>query len=202
MRIVVLGPQGSGKGTQAELLSKKFDIPHISVGDILRANVKNKTELGRIAAPYLSKGALVPDKIVVNMLKDYIDSSFVIDGFPRNTAQAKAFEKVTDVEQILLIDIPDREAIRRISGRRSCECGAVYNIYTNPPKIQNLCDNCKKALYQRDDDKEETVRKRLSIYHNETEPILDFYERKGVLHRIDGEQQIEKVFEDILNILE
>jgi len=201
MKIILIGAQGSGKGTQADLLLKKFSIPHISTGNIIRGNVKDKTELGKLAESYVSRGKLVPDKIVNNVLKNRIENDdckngFILDGYPRNIVQAEMLKKITDVDYVLEIYIPDREAIRRISGRRSCKCGAVYHVFYNPPKIPNICDKCGTKLFQRDDDKENVVRKRLEIYHNETEPLLEFYKEKYI--RINGEQPIEEVFRKIL----
>lgn len=204
MKIILIGPQGSGKGTQAKLLSKKFKIPKISTGDILRQNTEKKTELGKIAASFTNTGKLVHDDVINEIVKkrlseDDCKNGFILDGYPRKIMQAEFLKKITDIDYVLEIYISDREAVRRISGRRSCKCGDVYHIFYNPPRIDEKCNKCGSQLFQRDDDKEETVRKRLDIYHKETEPLIEFYKDKHT--RINGEQPIEDVFKEILEKL-
>lgn len=204
MKIIILGPQGSGKGTQTGLISKKFNIPKISMGDILRYNVSNKTELGELAGSYMNKGNLVPDDVVNKIVKDRISkddckNGFILDGYPRNVKQAEMLKKITDIDFVLEVDISDKEAIKRISGRRSCSCGEVYHTFYNPPKISEICDKCGSRLFQREDDKEEYIKKRLETYHKETSQIIEFYKEKHI--RIEGKQTIEKVFEDIIKTL-
>lgn len=204
MRIIIIGPQGSGKGTQADLLSKKYSIAHISTGNILRENVENKTELGKLAEEYMNRGQLVPAEPIVKIIDERIKrndckNGFILDGYPRNIKQAEKLDDITGIDYVLEIVVSDRESIRRITGRRSCKCGAVYHTFYNPPKIPGKCDKCRSELFQRDDDKEETVRKRLEIYHEETEKLIEFYKDKHI--RINGEQPIEDVFREILEKL-
>lgn len=201
MRIILLGPQGSGKGTQAGLLSKKLNVPKITTGDILRDNEKEGTKLGKLASSYMNKGKLIPDETINKIVEERLNKEnckkgFVLDGYPRNVKQAEMLKKMTDIDFVIEIAISDKEAIKRISGRRSCKCGEVYHISYNPSKVPETCDKCGSRLFQRDDDKEELVKKRLEIYHKETEPLTEFYKDKHI--RIDGEQSIEKVFEDII----
>ncbi len=199
MKLIMLGPQGSGKGTQAKLLSEKFAIPHISTGDIFRENIKNKTELGKKALEYINKGKLVPDELVNEIVSSKIAhlQGFILDGYPRKLSQAEFLESFSNIDYAIEISISDEAAIKRISGRRVCEsCGATYSIYDEG--YTGKCLKCGSELKIRDDDKEEAVKKRLEIYHTETKPLLGFYSSKGILIKIDGEQPIEKVFEDIL----
>jgi len=200
MNLIILGPQGSGKGTQADLIAKKTGIAHISTGDMLRANVKEGTELGKIAEECMNKGQLVPNDITVDMLKERLNQEdakkgFVLDGFPRNIEQANALDKITKIDKVVEVKVSNRESIRRIAGRRTCKCGAVYHTFYNPPNILDICDKCDSNLVQRDDDKEDVIRKRLDIYHSQTAPLIDHYKDKHIA--INGEQTIEKVFEDI-----
>ncbi|MBU0979975.1 MAG: adenylate kinase [Nanoarchaeota archaeon] len=196
MKLVMMGVQGCGKGTQAELISKKFKILHISTGDLLRDEVASKSELGKEAEGFMNKGLLVPDKVLLGMLKGRLSEldGFILDGYPRNREQAEALSGITELDGAIEIGVSDREAIKRISGRRSCKCGAVYHVFYNPPGRPNICDRCGKPLFQRDDDQEDAVAKRVALYHEKTEPVLKFYEEKGILHKIDGEQAIEEVF--------
>ncbi len=205
MKLMIVGPQGSGKGTQAKLISEKYNIPHISTGDLLRAAVKDETEVGKQIKDILGRGELVPDEIVINLIKDKLkesDKGFILDGFPRNLEQAKALDKITQLDKVIDVIISDKESVKRISGRRSCpKCGSVFHITTNQPKKEDVCDNCGEGLVQRDDDKEEVIKKRLQIYHEQTSLLEDFYRNEEILEEIDGEQPIEKVFEDIVKVL-
>lgn len=204
MKLMIIGPQGSGKGTQAKLLEKKFNLVHVATGDLLRDAVKEKTELGLKIKDILERGELVPDGIVISLIKEELKDSknFILDGFPRTLEQAKALDKITRLDKVIDIIVSDKESIKRISGRRSCpKCGAVFHVITNPPKKENLCDNCGSELIQRDDDKEDVIKKRLKIYHEQTSLLEDFYRNEGILEEINGEQSIEKVFEDIVKVL-
>jgi len=204
MKIIILGPQASGKGTQANMLSNEFDIPHISTGDIFRDNIKNLTELGKLALSYTNKGALVPDDVTNKIVADRLSQAdcsegFILDGYPRNIEQAEFLDTIVEVDKVLEIKVSDDEAIKRISGRRTCEkCGAVFSIYqTNEEDLTSACKKCGGKLIIRDDDTESAVRKRLEIYHEQTEPIVDYYRKKQILVSINGKQSIEKIFEII-----
>jgi len=201
MKIILIGPQGSGKGTQAKILSEKMGIPHISTGDLVRGAVG---ELKEEVDSYINKGNLIPDELIVGMLKERLDDEdclegFILDGFPRNPEQAKMLEGIMKVDRVIEISISDDEAVRRISGRFACsKCGKGYNVVTmTPPKKEGKCDDCGGELTQRGDDHEAALRKRLGIYHNETEPLLENYNSI----KIDGEQSARKVSEDILKEL-
>ena len=204
MKIVMLGPQGSGKGTQAALIAKEFSLPHISTGDIFRENIKNQTELGKKVLEYTNKGLLVPDELVNEIIQDALNKhpeGFILDGYPRNIAQAKVldgFEGIK-IDHIIEIRISDEEAVRRISGRRTCEdCGFVTSYYAKDYDKENeKCSRCGGKMVIRDDDKEDAVKKRLEIYHNETEPIIEFYRDKDVLLSIEGERPIDDIFREI-----
>ncbi|MCF7861854.1 adenylate kinase [Candidatus Woesearchaeota archaeon] len=206
MKIVMLGPQGSGKGTQAAKIAEKLNLPHISTGDIFRENIKNQTELGKLAQEYTNLGKLVPDEVTNKMIADRLSKEkkgFILDGYPRNSKQAKALEEMTHIDYVINIEISDNESVRRISGRRTCEsCGEVFHTIFKKPKNEGVCDKCKGKLLQRDDDNEEVVRKRLEIYHEMTKPLVDFYRNEDVLIEINGEQPIMKVFKDIVMNLE
>lgn len=203
MKLIFIGPQGSGKGTQAFRLKEKLNIPHISTGDIFRENIKNNTELGIEAQKYMNEGKLVPDELVIRLIKDRLSqddakTGFILDGFPRNTEQAKALSEATDIDKVVLIDLDDATAIERIGGRRTCKkCGTVYHVKFNPPKEEGKCDEDGEELIQRDDDKEEAIKKRLEIYHKETQPISDFYKEQGILISVDGSKSIDDVEKDI-----
>ncbi|MFH1358777.1 MAG: adenylate kinase [archaeon] len=198
MKLIFIGPQGSGKGTQAKILAEKLNIPHISTGDLFRSL---KGELKQQVDKIINKGDLVPDELTLEILKKRLEQpdaqkGFILDGFPRNLNQAELLKTITHPDKVIEITLPDEEAIRRISGRQNCKaCGSIFNKFTNPPKQPNTCNNCNDSLYQRADDTEEAVKKRLKTYHNETEPILDFY--KDNLIQINGQQAIEKIAEDI-----
>lgn len=212
MRIVLLGPPGAGKGTQASSIVKKYEIPHISTGDIFRKNIKEKTALGKKAKEYIDKGLLVPDDIVVAIVQDRLvmedcKDGFMLDGFPRTVAQAQALDEELNklhlsLDKVINIEVEKEELIERAVGRRICkECGATYHIKFNPPSKHEVCDDCGGELYQRKDDTEETVRKRIEIYLQETKPLINYYKEQEILVEIDGEQDIDKVFSDIVNAL-
>ncbi len=213
MKIVMLGAPGAGKGTQAMMISEKYGLPHISTGDIFRANIKNGTELGMKAKAFMDEGRLVPDELTVELLLDRVKeedcrNGYVLDGFPRTIPQAdvltEALAKSGDkVDYAINIDVPDENIVRRMSGRRAClNCGATYHIEHIPPKKEGICDVCGKELVQRDDDRPETVLKRLGVYHEQTQPLIDYYEKAGVLRNVDGTRSLEEVFSDIVKLLE
>ena len=212
MIIVMLGAPGAGKGTQAVMICGKYNIPHISTGDIFRANIKNGTELGKKAKAYMDAGSLVPDSLTVELLldrvaKDDCAKGYVLDGYPRTIPQAEVLTQALAkqgeaVDFALNVDVPDENIVNRMSGRRSCpKCGASYHIRYIPPKTEGICDECGAALIQRDDDKPETVQNRLSVYHDQTQPLIEYYEKAGVLYTVDGTQDKEDVFLDITGIL-
>lgn len=212
MKIVMLGAPGAGKGTQAIKIADKYDIPHISTGDIFRANIKGGTELGQKAKSYIDKGELVPDEVTIGMLLDRIaqddcKNGYVLDGFPRTIPQAESLTEALKsqgdrIDFALNIDVPDEAIIKRMSGRRACpKCGATYHIVYAAPKTENLCDKCGTELIIRSDDKPETVKDRLNVYHQQTEPLIAYYKTAGVLREVDGTQELPKVFEDVVAIL-
>ena len=212
MKIIMLGAPGAGKGTQAKQIAGKYNIPHISTGDIFRANIKNNTELGQKAKTYMDQGLLVPDELTCDLVVDRIQqddcvNGFVLDGFPRTIPQAEALENALaklneSMDFAIDVDVPDGNIVNRMSGRRAClKCGATYHIVSIPPKKEGVCDNCGSELVIRDDDKPETVQKRLNVYHEQTQPLIDFYSKKGILKSVDGTQPMDKVFEDIVHIL-
>ena len=212
MKIIMLGAPGAGKGTQAKKIAEVCKIPHISTGDIFRANIKNGTELGAKAKTYMEKGLLVPDELVCDLVVDRIQqddckNGFILDGFPRTIPQAEALKAaLTAIEEkmeyAIDIDVPDENIINRMAGRRACVgCGATYHVGFNPTKVEGVCDVCGEKLILRDDDKPETVKKRLDVYHEQTQPLIDFYKKEGILVTVDGTQSMDKVFEDILKVL-
>lgn len=212
MKIVMLGAPGAGKGTQAIKIADKYDIPHISTGDIFRANIKGGTELGQKAKSYIDKGELVPDEVTIGMLLDRIaqddcKNGYVLDGFPRTIPQAESLTEALKsqgdrIDFALNIDVPDEAIIKRMSGRRACpKCGATYHIVYAAPKTENICDKCGTELIIRSDDKPETVKDRLNVYHQQTEPLIAYYKTAGVLREVDGTQELPKVFEDVVAIL-
>lgn len=212
MKIIMLGAPGAGKGTQAKKIAEKYSIPHISTGDIFRANIKNNTELGQKAKTYMDKGELVPDELVVDLIMDRFKEAdcangYVLDGFPRTIPQAEALDKAlaTNNEAVdfaINVEVPDENIINRMSGRRACVgCGATYHIQFNAPKVEGVCDTCGEKLILRDDDKPETVKNRLSVYHEQTQPLIDYYSKKGVLAEVDGTQAMDDVFNAIVNVL-
>ncbi len=212
MKIIMLGAPGAGKGTQAQMIAEKFNIPHISTGDIFRANIKNGTELGKKAKEFMDKGLLVPDELTVQLLLDRVanedcKNGYVLDGFPRTIPQADVLDseltKLGDkVDFAVNVDVPDENIVRRMSGRRAClKCGATYHIEHIPPKTEGICDKCGSELVQRDDDKPETVQNRLSVYHEQTQPLIDYYDKKNILKTVDGTKDMQEVFNEIVNIL-
>ena len=212
MKIVMLGAPGAGKGTQAKMIAEKYTIPHISTGDIFRANIKEGTPLGLEAKSYMDQGKLVPDELTVKILldrvsKDDCKNGYVLDGFPRTIPQAnvlkEALAKQNDkIDFAINVDVPDENIVRRMSGRRACvTCGATYHIEHVPPKKEGICDKCGSALILRDDDKPETVLNRLKIYHEQTQPLIDFYNNEGILKEVDGTIDVKDVFENIVKIL-
>jgi adenylate kinase len=209
LNLILLGPPGAGKGTQAERLREDFGLPHISTGDILRAQVADGTELGSKAQRYMEAGELVPDDIIVGMIRDRINTGdardgFLLDGFPRNVKQADALaEALGELDRrltaALLIDVPDDELVRRLAGRRVCvkNPSHIYHVEFDPPKHEGVCDQDGSRLIQREDDKEETIRKRLDVYHSQTEPLIDYYDRAGLLRRFDGRRSAEEVHDHL-----
>lgn len=206
-KIAIFGPQGSGKGTQAELLAKKLDIDSVSTGNIFRQEIKEKTPFGKKIQINILLGHLVPDKLTIEIVSQKIQDilsrnrGFILDGFPRNKKQMLALQKITELTHVLVIEISDEEAVRRISQRLVCVCGKTYHLKFNPPKNDSLCDECGRQLFVREDDKPHSVKKRLEIYHKATEPLYEYYGKLGILARIDGEQSIQKVYEDIMKVL-
>jgi adenylate kinase len=212
MKLIMLGPPGVGKGTQAQKMSEKFGIKQISTGDILRDAIKNNTELGMMANNYVSKGELVPDALMLNLIEATLfgensPSSFVLDGFPRTIPQAKALNELfkkhnTNIDAVLLLDADFDLITKRLSARRVCKnCQAVYNLLTNPPKVKGKCDKCGGELYQRDDDKPDTINKRLDVYKTQTEPLIGYYKEAGLLKKVDSSGSPEEIFNRIVNIL-
>ena len=210
LKLVFLGPPGAGKGTQAQRISKKFGLIWISVGDMLRQAIKEGTELGRRAEEYVKNGELVPDEIVLGLLEQVLDNiagGFILDGFPRSLSQAEKLDKILETKSLVLdgvifIDVPDQEIIKRLSARRICpKCGAVYNMIYNPPKNDERCDICGTPLIRRDDDTPETIQKRLDVYRKQTAPLLNYYQEKGLLLKIDGTGTPDQVTARIENIL-
>ena len=212
MKIIMLGAPGAGKGTQAKMIAEKYGVPHVSTGDIFRANIKNGTELGMEAKKYMDQGLLVPDELTVRILLDRVaqkdcENGYVLDGFPRTIPQAEvldgALTELGDkIDYAIDVNVPDENIVRRMSGRRAClTCGATYHIEHIPPRQEGICDKCGSELVLRDDDKPETVKNRLAVYHEQTQPLIDFYEKKGVLRSVDGTLPMEEVFAAITGIL-
>ena len=199
--IVLLGPPGSGKGTQGELLGEKLGYVRLSTGDMLREAVRNGTELGKKAKTYMDSGALVPNDLIIGLMKEKIaqaEGGVILDGFPRTVEQADALDQQLKVDLALNLDVPDEELINRLTKRRSCpDCNAVYHLIYNPPKVEGVCDKCGGKLYQRDDDKEETVANRLKVYRENTMPLIGYYEKKGVLVTIPGVGSIDEIYAQV-----
>ena len=212
MKIIMLGAPGAGKGTQAKMIADKYAIPHISTGDIFRANIKNGTELGQKAKTYMDQGLLVPDELVVDLVVDRVKqddckNGYVLDGFPRTIPQAESLDAALakldeKIDYAINVEVPDENIIARMSGRRACvSCGATYHIVHIPTKVEGICDRCGAELILRDDDKPETVKKRLDVYHEQTQPLIDFYSNKGILKSVDGTVDMMDVFAAIVAIL-
>lgn len=212
MKLMIMGPPGAGKGTQAERLVKDLDITHISTGDMFRAAIKQGTEMGKKAKEYMDKGQLVPDEVVVGMVKDRLSQpdctkGFLLDGFPRTVAQADSLSKTLDalgikLDGVINIAVPRERLMARLTGRRVCKaCGASYHVMFNAPKTEGVCDSCGGELYQRSDDNEETVSNRLDVYESQTQPLIDYYKEAGILLNINGDQNIDLVLKDVLAAL-
>ncbi len=212
MKLIMLGAPGAGKGTQAKKIAEKYGIPHISTGDIFRANIKQGTELGKKAKTYMDQGLLVPDELVVDLVVDRVNqddctNGYVLDGFPRTIPQAEALDKALaaleqKVDYAIDVDVPDENIVKRMGGRRACVgCGATYHLEYAPTKVEGICDVCGKELILRDDDKPETVQKRLNVYHEQTQPLIDYYTKAGILKTVDGTVDINDVFKAIVDIL-
>ncbi|MBI4966021.1 MAG: adenylate kinase [Desulfomonile tiedjei] len=214
MRIVLLGGPGSGKGTQAKKLIDKLGVPQISTGDIFRAALKEGTPMGLKAKGYMDKGELVPDDVVIGVVEERLtkpdlDKGYMLDGFPRTLPQAEALDKILSsqtksIDHAILVDVPDEELVGRLSGRRTCknsDCGAMFHVMFNPPKKEGVCDKCGSELYQRDDDSEATIRERLTVYNNQTAPLIDYYDKKGLLRRVKGVGPINEIFAAIEKVL-
>ena len=212
MKIIMLGAPGAGKGTQAKKIAAKYEIPHISTGDIFRANIKNGTELGKKAKTYMDQGLLVPDELVVDLVVDRVNqddcaNGYVLDGFPRTIPQAEALTKALEtlgqkVDYAIDVNVPDENIVKRMGGRRACVgCGATYHLEYAAPKKDGICDTCGGELILRDDDKTETVQKRLNVYHEQTQPLIDYYTNEGILKTVDGTVDINDVFQAIVEIL-
>lgn len=212
MKIIMLGAPGAGKGTQAIMISEKYGIPHISTGDIFRANIKNGTELGKKAREYMDQGLLVPDELTCDLVVDRISrddcsKGYILDGFPRTIPQAQALDRAlenmkTSLDYAIDVDVPDENIVNRMSGRRACPgCGATYHVMFRAPKQEGICDECGEKLIVRVDDLPETVQKRLTVYHDQTQPLIDYYDKKGILKTVDGTKHVEEVFKDITSIL-
>ncbi|KUK44898.1 MAG: adenylate kinase [Methanothrix sp.] len=212
MNIVLLGPPGSGKGTQAKMIAEKYGVVHISTGDILRENVRNNTPLGVEAKKYMEAGKLVPDSLLIDIIKDRlakddVKGGWMLDGYPRTMPQAEAMDKILPnlgqkIDVVLNIDVPDAELVKRVTGRRMCKCGATYHVQFNPPKVAGKCDACGGELYQRADDTEETVKERLQAYHAQTQPLIDYYDKKGIVVTVLGVGDIKEIFGKIAEALD
>ncbi len=210
MRIILMGPPGAGKGTQAEKMARELDIPHIATGDIFRKAVSEGTDLGKQAKSYMDAGQLVPDEVVIGIVEERLQKTdcqdgFILDGFPRTVAQAEALDQVLNENPLtaaVYIDVAKDELIERLSGRRICrKCGKSYHIKFNPPQVRGVCDDDGGELYQRDDDNEETARERLDVYLENTQPLVEYYQNRGILKKIDGSQKPGEVFQEIMNAL-
>ena len=212
MKIIMLGAPGAGKGTQAKKIAEKYQIPHISTGDIFRANIKNGTELGKKAKTYMDQGLLVPDELVCDLVVDRVQQDdckkgYILDGFPRTIPQAESLDTALSrlgeaVDYAINVEVPDENIVKRMGGRRACVgCGATYHLVYTAPKKEGICDNCGAELILRDDDKPETVQKRLGVYHEQTQPLIDYYTKKGILKEVDGTMDMGDVFKAIVEIL-
>jgi adenylate kinase len=212
MDIILLGPPGSGKGTQAKMIADKYKVKHISTGDILRENVRNGTPLGVEAKKFMNSGKLVPDSLLIDIIKDRlakpdVKAGWMLDGYPRTTPQAEALDKILPglgqkIDVVLNVDVPDAELIKRVTGRRMCKCGTTYHVQFNPPKVAGKCDACGADMYQRQDDTEATVKERLQAYHAQTQPLIDFYNKRGIVANINGTGDIKAIFGNIAKVLD
>ncbi|MCI8372166.1 MAG: adenylate kinase [Lachnospiraceae bacterium] len=213
MKIIMLGAPGAGKGTQAAKLAEKYQIPHISTGDIFRANIKQQTELGKKAKSYMDQGLLVPDELVVDLVVDRLraedcKNGYILDGFPRTIPQAQSLDRALDedgtkIDYAIDIEVPDENIVNRMSGRRTCpDCGATYHMVHMPTKVEGICDVCGKEIVLRDDDQPETVQKRLDVYHEQTSPLIEYYQAKKVLKEIDGTKEIEEIFQSLVEMMQ
>ncbi|GGO06384.1 adenylate kinase [Microbispora rosea subsp. aerata] len=212
MRVVLVGPPGAGKGTQAQFIASHLSIPKISTGDIFRANVSGGTELGKLAKEYMDRGDLVPDEVTVAMVRDRLSEDdaqegFLLDGFPRNVPQAEVLKKMlaefgTALDVVLNLVVDDDEVVRRLAGRRTCRsCGKVWHVVFDPPAVEGVCDACGGELFQRDDDREETIRRRLEVYQEQTAPLISFYAGEGILQEIDATGAVEEVTQRAMSAL-
>lgn len=212
MNLILLGPPGAGKGTQAKMMVEKYGIPQISTGEILRENLKAKTELGLEAKKYMDAGGLVPDEVVIGIVanrikEDDCQKGYMLDGFPRTVPQAEALNEIlakegSGIDDVISIEVPNEELLGRLTGRRTCrKCGQGYHVMFDPPKKEGVCDKCSGELYQRDDDNETTVSSRLEVYTQETQPLIDYYKGKGLLRPVDGVGQIKEIFDRVVEIL-
>ena len=212
MDIILLGPPGSGKGTQAKMIAEKYKVKHISTGDILRENVRNGTPLGVEAKKFMDAGKLVPDSLLIDIIKDRlakpdVKAGWMLDGYPRTIPQAEALDKILPalgqkIDVVLNVNVPDAELIKRVTGRRMCKCGTTYHVQFNPPKVAGKCDACGADLYQRADDTEATVKERLQAYHAQTQPLIDFYNKRGIVANINGTGDIKAIFGNIAKALD
>lgn len=212
MDIILLGPPGSGKGTQAKMIADKYKVKHISTGDILRENVRNGTPLGVEAKKFMDAGKLVPDTLLIDIIKDRlakpdVKAGWMLDGYPRTIPQAEALDKILPslgqkIDVVLNVDVPDQELIKRVTGRRMCKCGTTYHVQFNPPKVPGKCDACGADLYQRQDDTEETVKQRLQAYHTQTQPLIDYYTKRGIVATVIGVGDIKAIFDKITKVLD
>jgi adenylate kinase len=212
MRLILLGPPGGGKGTQAKLIEEQLSIAHISTGDLLRQAVAEHTELGRTAKEFMDRGELVPDELVIGMIEERVRNAdcrpgFLFDGFPRNVPQAEALGETLErqslsLDHVFSLDVPQQELIKRLTGRRTCrQCGSMCHVVFDPPREEGICNRCGGELYQRDDDREETIRARLEVYRDQTEPLLDYYGSRRLLREVDGVGETQEVFERIMSHL-
>jgi adenylate kinase len=213
MNLILLGPPGAGKGTQAKMIAQAYHLPHISTGDMFRETAASKSELGTKLQSFMSQGKLVPDDVVIEVVKTRLskpdcDKGFLLDGFPRTVKQAEALdallaEKNRKIDAVLNIDLDDAEIVKRLSSRRVCiSCGASYNLITQPPKAAGVCDSCKGQVIQRSDDNAETIKNRLTVYHGQTSPLIEYYQRAGVLQKVDGSKSVDEVFKSLRAIIE
>ena len=212
MNIILLGPPGAGKGTQAKKIAETYSLPHISTGDILRENINNDTKLGLNAKSFMSRGELVPDNLLIMIIKERLSRNdclkgFLLDGYPRTIPQADALQMILTesnkkIDAVLNIEVDDEELIQRLSGRRMFSCGTSYHVIFNVPEKEGICNSCQGKLYQRDDDKAEAIRNRLAVYKKQTQPLIEYYQKKGILQNINGAKDISGIYEDIKRILE